>query len=83
MTLRPLQDRVLVRRAQLEAKTAGGIFIPDAVQQKPLEGEIIAVGPGTRGKDGELKVTPGEEIDPPGRPYVPEGAAYTRPPLPT
>jgi chaperonin GroES len=54
MRLRPLQDRVLVRRAEPEARTAGGIFIPDAVQEKPVEGEIIAVGPGTRSKDGEL-----------------------------
>ena len=54
MTLRPLQDRVVVRRAEPEARTAGGIFIPDAVQEKPFEGEIVAVGPGARGKDGEL-----------------------------
>jgi len=54
MRLRPLQDRVLVRRAEPEAKTAGGIFIPDNVQEKPMEGEVIAVGPGARGKDGEL-----------------------------
>src|SRR5258708_7765923 len=54
MTLRPLQDRVLVRRAEPESKTPGGIFIPDGVQEKPMEGEIIAVGPGARGKDGEL-----------------------------
>ena len=54
MKLRPLQDRVLVRRAEPEARTAGGIFIPEAVQEKPVEGEIIAVGPGARSKDGEL-----------------------------
>jgi len=54
MRLRPLQDRVLVRRAEPETKTAGGIFIPDTVQEKPVEGEIVAVGPGARGKDGEL-----------------------------
>jgi chaperonin GroES len=54
MRLRPLQDRVLVRRAEPETKTAGGILIPDAVQEKPLEGEIVAVGPGARRKDGEL-----------------------------
>ena len=55
MRLRPLQDRVLIRRAEPEARSAGGIFIPDAVQEKPVEGEIIAVGPGARGKDGTLK----------------------------
>jgi chaperonin GroES len=54
MRLRPLQDRVLVRRAEPEAKTSGGIFIPDNVQEKPMEGEVIAVGPGARGKAGEL-----------------------------
>jgi chaperonin GroES len=54
MRLRPLQDRVLVRRAEPETKTPGGILIPDTVQEKPVEGEIVAVGPGLRGKDGEL-----------------------------
>ena len=54
MKLRPLQDRVLIRRVEPETKTAGGIFIPDNVQEKPVEGEIVAVGPGARGKDGEL-----------------------------
>jgi chaperonin GroES len=55
MRLRPLQDRVVIRRAEPEAKSAGGIFIPDAVQEKPVEGEIVAVGPGARGKDGSIK----------------------------
>jgi chaperonin GroES len=54
MRLRPLRDRILVRRAEPETKSIGGIFIPDAVQEKPLEGEIVAVGPGARSKDGEL-----------------------------
>jgi chaperonin GroES len=54
MRLRPLQDRVLIRRVAAETKTAGGILIPDNVQEKPVEGEIVAVGPGARGKDGEL-----------------------------
>ena len=54
MRLRPLQDRVLIRRVDTEAKTAGGIFIPDAVQEKPLEGEVVAIGPGARNKDGAL-----------------------------
>jgi chaperonin GroES len=53
--LRPLQDRVLIRRVEPEVKTAGGIFIPDSVQEKPMEGEIVAVGPGARNKDGTLQ----------------------------
>jgi chaperonin GroES len=55
MKLRPLQDRVLLRRVEPEAKTAGGIFIPDTAQEKPMEGEIIAVGPGTRDDAGTLQ----------------------------
>jgi chaperonin GroES len=54
MKLRPLQDRVLVRRVEPEAKTAGGILIPDTVQEKPMEGEVVAVGPGARDADGKL-----------------------------
>jgi chaperonin GroES len=54
MKLRPLQDRVLIRRVEPEAKTAGGIFIPDTAQEKPMEGEIVAVGPGTRDEEGTL-----------------------------
>jgi chaperonin GroES len=53
--LRPLQDRVLIRRVEPEVKTAGGIFIPDSVQEKPMEGEIVAVGLGARNKDGTLQ----------------------------
>src|SRR5947199_9967597 len=45
MQLRPLQDRVLIRRVEPEAKTAGGIFIPDTATEKPMEGEVVAVGP--------------------------------------
>ena len=52
MKLRPLQDRVLIRRIEPEAKTAGGIFIPDTAQEKPTEGEVVAVGPGTRDEGG-------------------------------
>jgi chaperonin GroES len=48
MKLRPLQDRVLIRRVEAEARTAGGIFIPDTAQEKPMEGEVVAVGPGAR-----------------------------------
>ena len=54
MKLRPLQDRVLIRRVEAEAKTAGGIFIPDTAQEKPMEGEVVAVGPGARDADGKL-----------------------------
>src|SRR5271169_5189599 len=54
MKLRPLQDRVLIRRVDAEAKTAGGIFIPDTAQEKPTEGEAVAVGPGIRDEDGKL-----------------------------
>jgi chaperonin GroES len=54
MKLRPLQDRVLIRRVEPEVKTAGGIFIPDTVQEKPMEGEVVAVGPGMRNEAGKL-----------------------------
>ena len=54
MKLRPLHDRVLVRRVEPEAKTTGGIIIPDTAQEKPMEGEVVAVGPGARGDDGEV-----------------------------
>ena len=54
MNLRPLQDRVLIRRVEPETKTAGGIFIPDTAQEKPTEGEVVAVGPGTRDEAGKL-----------------------------
>jgi len=55
MKLRPLQDRVLIRRVEPEAKTAGGIFIPDTAQEKPMEGKVVAVGPGTRDDAGKLQ----------------------------
>ena len=54
MTFRPLHDRVLVRRIEAAAKTAGGIIIPDTAQEKPSQGEIIAVGPGARDGNGKL-----------------------------
>jgi Co-chaperonin GroES (HSP10) len=56
MAFRPLHDRVLVRRIEAEEKTAGGIIIPDSAKEKPSEGEIVAVGTGSRADDG--KVTP-------------------------
>ena len=51
---RPLHDRVVVRRLNAEEKTAGGIIIPDTAQEKPMEGEIVAAGPGARNEKGEL-----------------------------
>ncbi len=54
MKFRPLHDRVLLKRVDQEEKTAGGIIIPDTAQEKPMEGEIIATGPGARGEDGKL-----------------------------
>ena len=65
MAFRPLHDRVLVRRIEAEEKTAGGIIIPDSAQEKPSEGEIIAVGEGTRDDDGEriaLDVKVGDRV---------------------
>jgi len=54
MHFRPLHDRVVVRRIDADQKTAGGIIIPDTVQEKPQEGEVVAVGPGARNERGEL-----------------------------
>ena len=56
MKLRPLHDRLLIRPLDAEEKTAGGIIIPDTAKEKPMEGEIVAAGSGTKGDDG--KVTP-------------------------
>ena len=54
MNFRPLHDRVVVRRLTAEEKTAGGIIIPDTAQEKPMEGEVVAVGPGARNEQGQL-----------------------------
>ena len=54
MKFRPLHDRVVVERIDPEAKSAGGIIIPDTAQEKPSQGEIIAVGPGGRDESGKL-----------------------------
>ena len=54
MAFRPLHDRVVVRRLEAEEKTAGGIIIPDTAKEKPMEGEIVAVGPGARDETGKL-----------------------------
>jgi chaperonin GroES len=57
MHFRPLHDRVLVRRIEAEEKTSGGIIIPDTAKEKPQEGEVLAVGPGTRDENGRLTET--------------------------
>ena len=54
MKFRPLHDRVVVRRVEQEAKSAGGIIIPDTAKEKPQEGEVVAVGPGGRDESGKL-----------------------------
>ena len=54
MGFRPLHDRVVIRRVEAEEKTAGGIIIPDTAKEKPMEGEVTAVGPGARDETGEL-----------------------------
>ncbi len=54
MAFRPLGDRVVIRRVEEEAKTKGGIIIPDTAKEKPQEGEVIAVGPGGRDESGKL-----------------------------
>jgi chaperonin GroES len=55
MKFRPLHDRVLVRRVESEERTKGGILIPDTAKEKPMEGEVVAAGPGARGDDGKLQ----------------------------
>ena len=55
MKIRPLQDRILVRRVQEEEKTKGGIIIPDTAKEKPIEGEIVAVGTGKVLEDGKVR----------------------------
>ncbi len=65
MNFRPLHDRVLVRRVEAEEKTAGGIIIPDTAKEKPMEGKVVAVGPGARGEDGKqhaLDVKKGDRV---------------------
>jgi chaperonin GroES len=65
MKFRPLHDRVVIRRVEQEAKTTGGIIIPDTAQEKPMEGDVIAVGPGARGEDGKvhpLDLKPGDRV---------------------
>jgi len=54
MKFRPLHDRVVVRRVEEDTKTAGGIIIPDTAKEKPMQGEIVAVGPGARDEQGKI-----------------------------
>ena len=65
MKFRPLHDRVVIRRVEHEGKTTGGILIPDTAQEKPREGEIVALGPGARDDNGKvvpLDVKAGDRI---------------------
>ncbi len=63
--MKPLNDRVLVKRLESEEKTAGGLFIPDSAKEKPAKGEIVACGPGKLNKKGEriaMEVKPGDKV---------------------
>lgn len=65
MKFRPLHDRIVLRRITPEEKTAGGIIIPDTAQEKPAEGEVLAVGPGARNEQGAvvaLEVKAGDRV---------------------
>ena len=65
MKFRPLHDRVVIRRLDAEEKTVGGIIIPDTAQEKPMEGEVIAAGPGARDERGQivaLEVKAGDRV---------------------
>ncbi|MDP6121030.1 MAG: co-chaperone GroES [Rhodospirillales bacterium] len=65
MPFKPLHDRVLVKRLEQDKKTAGGIIIPDTAQEKPVEGKVLAVGPGLRAEDGKITppdVKPGDRV---------------------
>ena len=65
MKLKPLNDRVLVKRLETEEKTAGGLYIPDTAKEKPSKGQVVAVGPGKVGDNGErtaLAVKAGDEV---------------------
>ena len=65
MKIRPLHDRVLIKRLDEEDKTAGGLYIPDTAKEKPIQGKVIAVGAGKRDKDGKvlaLDVKAGDKV---------------------
>jgi chaperonin GroES len=55
MKFRPLHDRVVIKRVEEEEKSKGGIIIPDTAKEKPMEGEVVAAGPGARGEDGKIQ----------------------------
>ncbi len=65
MKFRPLHDRILVKRIEAETRSAGGLIIPESAKEKPLEGEVISVGPGKRMDDGSVRaigLEPGDRI---------------------
>jgi len=65
MKIKPMNDRILVLRVEEEQKTAGGIIIPDTAKEKPMEGKVVAVGPGKTGDDGKriaLEVKAGDRV---------------------
>ncbi len=65
MKIRPLHDRILIRRLEAEQRTKGGIYIPESAKEKPIEGEVVAVGAGKHDKDGKLialEVKAGDKI---------------------
>ncbi|MCW2242525.1 co-chaperone GroES [Azospirillum canadense] len=65
MTFRPLHDRVVIRRVEEDARTPGGIIIPDTAKEKPMQGDVVAVGPGARDEQGRLQpldVKPGDRV---------------------
>lgn len=65
MNIRPLHDRVIIRRLEEDRKTAGGIVIPDTAAEKPMKGEVVAAGPGKLTDDGKLRpldVKPGDQV---------------------
>jgi chaperonin GroES len=65
MSIRPLHDRILVKRLEEEEKTAGGLYIPDTAKEKPIQGKVIAVGAGKRDKEGKaipVEVKAGDKV---------------------
>lgn len=65
MSIRPLHDRILVKRLEEEEKTAGGLYIPDTAKEKPIQGKVIAAGAGKRDKDGKaipVEVKAGDKV---------------------
>jgi len=65
MKFRPLHDRVVVEALEQDEKTAGGIIIPDTAKEKPMQGKVVAIGPGSRGENGEispLEVKAGDRV---------------------